>query len=866
MQFKPTLWAVSFLTALCTLSGQVSAAAEMPASTDETVKDEEEADDTVIVRDRADASLSSFQHLTKEDIALRPTADGNLTDLLKSNPAVQFSNSSGASLQMGEIKPADISIHGAQSYQNNFLLDGFSINSDLDPATQSSVTTTRLGGSDEQGFYVDARLIDSLTVYDHNIPVSIGGFTGGAVDATTRSWSGENHISVFGRTTRAGWSRIHTDPGLQADSGDADVSKPAQFQTDFEKKTMGFTAEWGLRDNLGVVVGYSRRESDIPTVQVPTMSLSIVPAPDAYPPFDVNAESVAGRTKTQTREEDNFFLKSTLYATPFTEANLSLVYSGYESNSFLTTVADSDYTDEHEGINLTGSIKHQFAHGVIDAALGYTRMKDERVSEVKNWTQLDRYTMTTADGSKDVPTARSAHASGGLGDLNSTQDVVTGKFKLDLDPVTWGDWSHQLTLGADWSRTRAAYERDRNYYRWTIHQFEMGSFVQNNFYTTRWKAGTTRAELDQSDVYVQHTLGVNNWMLRTGLRADYDSLTNDVNLAPRATLQWDLLGNGNSVLTVGANRYYGRNILTYALYEAQNGGMENAYDYADDKNPLTPEEWFVANDFEGLDRLNTPYSDELSFGVTQRLADWSGRLAYVHRDGHDEVKSRTVKKGEHNAPQWIRQFYNGGESEHDSVIFSLNNLVPLQFARASHWVRFSAAWQQTKSNTSLEDGYNEMDTGENINHDYVYYDGKVMSADDLEATDFNIPVKFDLETTSSWSSLGLTWYNFWHLNLARHQAVRDEGEYYNWTHEGSTPGSVQTELLRRYSKVRFASAWSWDTKLLYTPDWAKDVGISLEVYNLTDNRNASDIFVYKGDSYRSYDPGRQFWVQLSYDW
>ena len=102
------------------------------------------------MRDRAGESLTSFTHLTREDIARRPTEDGNITDLLKSNPAVQFSNHGDGSLQMGEIKPSNISIHGSVAYQNNYTLDGISTNSDLDPAEQTSVTTTRLGGSDEQ--------------------------------------------------------------------------------------------------------------------------------------------------------------------------------------------------------------------------------------------------------------------------------------------------------------------------------------------------------------------------------------------------------------------------------------------------------------------------------------------------------------------------------------------------------------------------------------------------------------------------------------------------------------------------------------------------------------------------------------------
>jgi hypothetical protein len=94
--------------------------------------------------------------------------------------------------------------------------------------------------------------------------------------------------------------------------------------------------------------------------------------------------------------------------------------------------------------------------------------------------------------------------------------------------------------------------------------------------------------------------------------------------------------------------------------------------------------------------------------------------------------------------------------------------------------------------------------------------------------------------------------------------VRDDGEYYAWTHEGEY--GPMTEQIRKYSRVDFASAWSWDTKVLYRPDWARGVGVSLEVYNVTNNRNASDVFVYKGTQYKSYDPGRQFWVQLSYDY
>ena len=882
MLFKRNLWAVSMMAALAAMTHMTHAQAQAMSSDEEALVVDKEADldeaqeaaseDTVVVRDRADQNLTSFQHLSREDIAKRPTEDGNITDLLKSNPAVQFSTHGDGSLQMGEIKPSNISIHGSVAYQNNYMLDGISTNSDLDPAEQTSVTTTRLGAADEQGFYVDSRLIDSVTVYDHNIPVNFGGFTGGVVDATTRSWRGENHFSVFGRMTKSGWSRMHTDPALDVNSGDSDVSKPAQFQTDFEKRTYGFNAEFGLTDELGIVMAYSRRESKIPTVQVPVTSVTFVPSADDPNTLDVLLEPQNGRTQNQKREADNFFMKATFYATPYTEANLAFTYSGYESRGFLSTVANSGYQDQHDGYILMGSIKHQFDGGVWDASLAYTMMHDKRTSDSKNWSQLDRYTIEMVPGPDGNPTMQttnmSSMASGGLGDLSSSQGVVSGKAKVDFNPITWGPVTQQWTVGTEWSLTRAEYERKQNYYRWTAQLSESDYFTQTNFYTTRWKAGTYKADYNQGAVFLQDTIGVDDWMVRAGVRGEYDNFTKDFNVAPRLSVSWDVVGNGQSILTFGANRYYGRNILTYALYGAQNGGMENTYSYADDKNPGDASEWFSANDYEGLSDLKTPYSDELSLGLSQRLWDWSANIAYVHRDGRDEVRSKAKVEGDGYDKRFIRSFYNGGESEHDSVIFSLNNVTPMKFAQASHWVRFSAAWQKTKSNTALDQGYSELESGKSVNMDYVYYDGKVIKASDLDATDFNIPVKFDLETTSEWADLGLTWFNFFHLNLDRDQAIRDDGEYYAWTHTVDSEWGQyeQTDQIRKYNKVHFGSAWSWDTKVLYQPDWMKGVGVSLEVYNLTNNRNATDVFVYKGRQYQSFDPGRQFWVQVSYEY
>lgn len=132
-------------------------------------------------RAAVDNVMSAPQVVTSEEIRQRPTGNGNITELLRTNPAVQFSNSDNTSLTQGEIKPGAISIHGSSSYQNAYNLDGVSFNNDIDPASDGNgETITRIDSSD-QGMYIDSRLIDSVTVFDNNIPVEFGGFTGGTL-------------------------------------------------------------------------------------------------------------------------------------------------------------------------------------------------------------------------------------------------------------------------------------------------------------------------------------------------------------------------------------------------------------------------------------------------------------------------------------------------------------------------------------------------------------------------------------------------------------------------------------------------------------------------------------------------------------
>jgi len=131
----------------------------------------------------------------------------------------------------------------------------------------------------------------------------------------------------------------------------------------------------------------------------------------------------------------------------------------------------------------------------------------------------------------------------------------------------------------------------------------------------------------------------------------------------------------------------------------------------------------------------------------------------------------------------------------------------------------------------------------------------VIDASKLPSTSFNSPFKVNLELTSVWDEYDLTWYNRLQWWGARHQAIRDDENHYD----------SEYGLMRQYTKQNFASKYTWDTRIGWKPDFAYGFGFSVEVNNVLNNKNVADIFTFEDRTLKSYDPGRQFWLQVNYD-
>ena len=85
---------------------------------------------------RAKAEYETYQSgngIDRNLLDSNPSGNGDITSILKILPNVQFDTAQNRSTTQGEIDPANVSISGGLFYQNNFQLDGFNMNNDLDP-------------------------------------------------------------------------------------------------------------------------------------------------------------------------------------------------------------------------------------------------------------------------------------------------------------------------------------------------------------------------------------------------------------------------------------------------------------------------------------------------------------------------------------------------------------------------------------------------------------------------------------------------------------------------------------------------------------------------------------------------------------
>ncbi|WP_084267020.1 TonB-dependent receptor plug domain-containing protein [Shewanella marina] len=744
------------------------------------------------VRDRQHDGLTGKDSLDEEAIRRTPSGDGNLSDMLKSNVNVRFETDEDG-FQGGEIKPASVSINGAEPSQTAYSINGININNDIDPTGElfDKDARTLPGMSNEQAYFFDANMLSNITVYDSNIPANLGGFTGGAVVAETQTYQGVNGVSLNYRTSRSEWASMQTDSNMAAEVDEAKpIGYEATFQPDYRKNSYNMMLQQGLTDELGMVVGLSRRDSSLRQART------------------LNAKGEQGH-EDQTRRSDNAMVNFAWTPNTRTRIDWDLRASQYQEQLYVLENIDNNFTDSHKAYGTTLHLQQLLDSGSLSVRAGFDQFIDERDSN-------SYHVETTHDEWNELH-----YEVGGYGDSQLKQRNIQLLTDYTLDRFVLGATEHQIRTGIGFTQT------DYDFYRPKAVTSEVHTIVMPDWSFDDYGhavAGKVSSQYRQYSAYVEDNIGWGDWQFRPGIRVEHDDYINDVNLSPRFAMTWQALADTR--LDMGLNRYYGRSFASMALAEkvAQ----------LDRKVMTIPNR-----------NLKTPYSDEFTFGVTQVLDNWTVNLRYNQRHYQDRLIPLSTSFGEGENKVTIKQLQNGEEYKVDLYTIQVANIEPL-VAGISHWnVSIGADWMDTPRN-DLNDPA--------LSNEQVILDGQLMTRREMEGAvnsskeQWQVRAGVDM-TLPMWN---VTWSNKFYLKAP----VRDFEEN----------ESVMDPQYPTYYAYDYGTHTQWDSRLRWQPPFAgQSMYVQFDVENVLNKvRQFGSKHSRNNGDYGLYTPGRQFWLELGY--
>lgn len=786
------------------------------------------------------------QRLDQDALRAQVKGNGDIATALRGNPAVQFSDTSRSARNRGEIRPDDFSINGAPYYQNLFLLDGASINNDIDP-TFNALTIANVNHaidvpSAAQGIAVDVDLLESLTVYDANVPASYGGFTGGVIDAQRRTAGDGLHGKVWMRMARSAWDQVITNP-TQAES--YEESATFAYQPAYDKLRLGARLEGRTRGGIGVIGTLSHTRSEIP--------LRAYAGGQSTTGDDVNQrtqlrENTAATVALDWRNDDGL------------ELTAGLTYAPTDDRYFIMNTKDSWFDLRSGGPSVNLGANWQQGNWAFRNRLNYSDLESSRRSEgttMMNWRPSEEYDWGTGNTS----------SLGSWGDVDQHDRRLGYRLTIDRDVFTLGRSAHTVQFGLGVQRREASYARPHDQYVYQdgvatrsctladgsvdtvscslsplLNGTGTGQYLSRLYI---YHAGEFEVRGTEYEAWAQDSIELGRWTLRPGVRLDRNDLFGQTDLSPRLALSWDVLGDETTVFNAGVNRYYGRSFFSYLLREGRERLRETkTRNRASTAWDDVAGSWNVATN--RLRDLDSPYTDEWTLGVDQRFEHLQVHAKYVDRRTRRDVLRRKIGDPLDTAlyNRNTYEYTNDGRSDARTWTLSLGSRRPLE-----GWGMLNS-WQLSADHTDVARNYNDYEDTVDLDQ-LVRYEGKLMYRHQLPATDYLRPWGVRLSTRTEVPVLRLSWNNFFRVQAGFEGTTSGAAEIIDGV-------SVPTLTRREYPQT-----WTWDTNLEYRLPLprAQEAYARVEVMNVL-NRSNQTRGTTAGNTY--YEPGRSFWVELGY--
>lgn len=746
---------------------------------------------------------------TREEMDATAKGNRDITSLIAEHPAVRLNPNMDGSGNRGSLAPEQFSIHGASPFQNQFMIDGIGATNMISPHNDNLNLQIGNVPGFSQAYNIDTDLLDNVEVHDSRVPVEFGHFTGGVVDARIKAPTGTNQFSI----KRSFNSSNLTQQAMPESKHEAWINGEPGMSGVWKKHFTSLNGDLRVNDQTTALLSFSRRQSDISRL------LRVLDRPNGGTP---NGNTVRLTPENKSDTVDNLMGKIHTHWGGGLRTNVLLKHADRQEDLVHSFFPDTAWTNRQKATGVAVEVEQTLASGELTAKIGWDQMDALRESSD---TQLVTQQFWNGSG-------LSQYTAGGFGTEALKQRQLSAKLRMDWNAFdAWG-LHHKVYVGADIQGTDAKFDRMHDSYSYRAVMQQDGT--QKIYSKTHNMAGTASAAYNALGLYVSDSMQWQRWTFNVGMRVDRDDLFKNTNFAPRARLDWDLQGNGQTQLGMGFSRYYGLDLMGYALARDKSRlsrTLINAQG-VEVNNPTSP----VIHNFDGV---KTEYSDEWTFSVTQQLtSSFEGSLSYVRRTNRDGVtKEGTSSSG---------YFYaNKGKGNNETVMLSLRTVRPWQ-ALAAQWSgRLDFSWQDSKRNRDTTLGY---DTDIEAPDDIVEYNGQAMQRKNMPASIFNQPRRLSLSTQTHWQTAGVEWGNRLSWRSSR-PAINYLGMRNN---------------MERYASVRLPSYWTWDTTITWKPQQVHGLVLSVEVLNLLNRMPRIAAANPQLANNVRYQTGREIWLTAGY--
>jgi outer membrane receptor for ferrienterochelin and colicin len=681
---------------------------------------------------------SGTSTIESEEIEARTPGSGDVNQLLKILPTVQFTRDEGLASpdDILDLRPADISISGGRIYDNLLMLDGVDVGSRLDVTNSNPYDSDETAGNAAQNIWLDSNLIGAVTLRDSNVSAEFGSFTGGVLNIETRAPMREWGVSGYVNYTSDATTKFNVSKGTRAAYEDSGEELPAV--PDFSKWRFGATLDMPVSDDVALLFAASRQVAHVTNFRSSSYGSGS---------YDENSES-------------NNFLVSALVDLP----------------DDMTLKAKGTYSP----YRVDTSRYNAYGLDVLTKGGGYTGALELSKAGIINWEAKLNY--VHADSGREsgaisyvIPSdlcSSSSCSIGGNGDLNQTQDSFVASFKAstDLGPGT-------LRGGLEFEHVDAHKDQPDDRYTFSrpftqqdaVDDYGIaGSIICDvadpmacveGEYASNWiyyrPAFDVDVSLDSASAWAEYDVTLGAFDIRSGIRYDYESFLGNHDFSPRLAVNWNLPGEGNWQISAGANRYFGKSMLAYAIREAQPNYFIYAHNptvvgddllFSDD-DLSTYREYIVSN--YNSAELSTPYSDELTAALTGEILGGTVRLKGIMRWGKDEFarSARERVTGDTSIGTYTYNYYeitNEGSSTYKGV-----SLEWVREINENHSVALNVNYSETDTSNA---NYIEVTDDTEAEDTLVLYNGEIRAEAEIYDLNRRLDYAAPLIVNATWNA------------------------------------------------------------------------------------------------------------------